>query len=418
MPWPQVVTRKRTSLMNATFENNIHNSQQDKVIYSKVWRAGRSPGSVILDMTDRSESPVQLMALIAKQFPSRIAVATTKEGSRKIAEINFDPLDPAIDHILKDSITFENDAVKLLSCRALDPAVPLEQLNIILIDKTTSPKPLPDIVSKETYRLIKQDFIQNHMLSIKFNEKLYKRVKHILEKYFVYETNDESRIKLLILARKANEYEKSAIEVIVSLTTSSTNNKLNRVSELHLSSSYIHTMISSIFRSSNVIPHCSNLFPHEQTETKSKERSDYVCDKYKNHEYDYSTLYGEIKTNENTSNLNQGLYRLAYFTKNAIEMYNLGMCLSFQAIGTLVHFYPMTLQHQSSYVFMDIAALKIPTQCADLRNILLELGTIVQLSRLHDTLCKPIQDTILYSHTASYELFEFKAKQPMPMKHD
>ncbi|KAG1023170.1 hypothetical protein G6F43_014215 [Rhizopus delemar] len=99
MPWSQVVARKRTSLMNATFEYDIHNSQQDKVIHSKV-----------------SESPVQLMALIAKQFPSRIAVATTKEGSRKIAEINFDPSDPAIDHILKDGITFENDAVRLLPC--------------------------------------------------------------------------------------------------------------------------------------------------------------------------------------------------------------------------------------------------------------------------------------------------------------
>ncbi|KAG1256115.1 hypothetical protein G6F65_016467 [Rhizopus arrhizus] len=30
MPWSQVVARKRTSLMNATFENNIHNSQKDK----------------------------------------------------------------------------------------------------------------------------------------------------------------------------------------------------------------------------------------------------------------------------------------------------------------------------------------------------------------------------------------------------
>ncbi|KAG1055786.1 hypothetical protein G6F43_002278 [Rhizopus delemar] len=61
-------------------------------------------------MTDRSESPAQLMALIAKQFLSRIAVATIKEGSQKIAEINFDPSDPAIDHILKDGITFENHA--------------------------------------------------------------------------------------------------------------------------------------------------------------------------------------------------------------------------------------------------------------------------------------------------------------------
>ncbi|KAG0737445.1 hypothetical protein G6F57_001511 [Rhizopus arrhizus] len=95
-----------------------------------MWRAGRSPGSVLLDMTDRSESPVQLMALIAKQFPSRIAVAITKEGSRKIAEIKFDPLDPAIDHILKDDITFENDAVRLLPCWAIDPAVPLVRLRL------------------------------------------------------------------------------------------------------------------------------------------------------------------------------------------------------------------------------------------------------------------------------------------------
>ncbi|KAG1378732.1 hypothetical protein G6F61_005577 [Rhizopus arrhizus] len=71
-------------------------------------------------MTSRSESPLQLMS-IAKQFPSRIAAATTKEGSRKIAEINFDPLNPAIDHI-------ENDTVRLLPCRALDPAVPLVRL--------------------------------------------------------------------------------------------------------------------------------------------------------------------------------------------------------------------------------------------------------------------------------------------------
>ncbi|KAG1148148.1 hypothetical protein G6F38_003720 [Rhizopus arrhizus] len=130
MPWSQVVARKRISLMNAAFENNTHNSQQKRVIYFKVWRAGRSPGSVPLDMIDRSESPVQLMALTAKQFPSRITVATTKEGSRKIAEINFDPLDPAIDQILKDGITFENDAVRLLPCRALDPAVPLVRLRL------------------------------------------------------------------------------------------------------------------------------------------------------------------------------------------------------------------------------------------------------------------------------------------------
>ncbi|KAI9473986.1 MAG: hypothetical protein EXX96DRAFT_621614 [Benjaminiella poitrasii] len=205
--------------------------------------------------------------------------------------------------------------------------------NNLLVDKTTKPKILPDIVSKETYRLMKQELIRNHMRSVKFSEKLYKRVKHILEEYFVYgakdeldkyisETNNESKIELLKLARKVNKYEKSAIEVIANLIPSSTNNNLSRVSELYLSGSYIHNVISSIFRFSNVVPHCSNILPYEKAETESKERPDYVCDKYVNHEYDYSTVYGEIKTKESTNSLNQDLYRTVHFRKNAIDTYN------------------------------------------------------------------------------------------------
>lgn len=94
------------------------------------------------------------------------------------------------------------------------------------------------------------------------------------------------------------------------------------------------------------------------------------------------------------------------------------MCFSFQAIGTLVHFYHMPLQHESAYVFMDIATLRIPTQRADVRNILQEIDAITQPAHFHDTLCKPIQNTILHSPTVSYELFDFKTKQSKPTKHD
>ncbi|KAG1151212.1 hypothetical protein G6F37_001133 [Rhizopus arrhizus] len=66
--------------MHATFEYNIHNRKQNKIIHTKVWKTDRSSGCILLEV---------------------IAVVTTKEGSRKIAEINIDPLDPAIDHILK-----------------------------------------------------------------------------------------------------------------------------------------------------------------------------------------------------------------------------------------------------------------------------------------------------------------------------
>ncbi|KAG1381483.1 hypothetical protein G6F61_003120 [Rhizopus arrhizus] len=93
MPWSQVVARKRTMLMHATSEHNVYNNK------------------VFLDMTSKSESSVQFMSFITEQFPSQIAVATTKEGSRKIAEINFNLLDPAIGPILKDDVTFENDTI-------------------------------------------------------------------------------------------------------------------------------------------------------------------------------------------------------------------------------------------------------------------------------------------------------------------
>ncbi|KAG0739972.1 hypothetical protein G6F57_010842 [Rhizopus arrhizus] len=83
--------------MHTTSEHNIHCSRQGKLPYSKVWKAGRSPGSVLLDMKSRSESPAQLMSLIAKQHTSRITVATIKEGSPKIVEINFDPSNPTIE---------------------------------------------------------------------------------------------------------------------------------------------------------------------------------------------------------------------------------------------------------------------------------------------------------------------------------
>ena len=116
--------------MHATFKYNIHNRKQNKIIHTKVWKTDRSSGCILLDVVGRSESTVQLMFLIVKQYSSQIAVVTTKEGSRKIAEINFDPLDPAIDHILKYGITFENDTVKLLSCRSLDPIVPLVRLRL------------------------------------------------------------------------------------------------------------------------------------------------------------------------------------------------------------------------------------------------------------------------------------------------
>lgn len=59
--------------MHATSEYNIHNSKQNKIIQFKAWSAGCFSDYDLLDITSRSESPVQFMFFIAKQYPSRIA---------------------------------------------------------------------------------------------------------------------------------------------------------------------------------------------------------------------------------------------------------------------------------------------------------------------------------------------------------
>lgn len=71
---------------------------------------------------------MQIMSLVAKQYLSRIEVATIKEDSRKIAEIYFGSLDTTIDGILKDIVTFKRDVAGILPYRSLNPIVPLVRL--------------------------------------------------------------------------------------------------------------------------------------------------------------------------------------------------------------------------------------------------------------------------------------------------
>lgn len=97
-------------------------------------------------MTGRPESPLQLMALIADQYPSRIAVAATKEGNCKIAEINFDPEDPIIEKIV-EGIFFEKDNLYLCSCKALDPSVRLIRLRLSNLPFLSEDKLLPQLLA-------------------------------------------------------------------------------------------------------------------------------------------------------------------------------------------------------------------------------------------------------------------------------
>ncbi|KAG1306000.1 hypothetical protein G6F64_007933 [Rhizopus arrhizus] len=116
--WSQVVSKQRSSLIH---DSSVTTTESGFTIHkSQVWRNGHSPGSVLLDMTQRNETPLELMTLVKDQYPTRIGVLAKKEGNRKIAEINFAIGDEAYDQILKNGITFVSDKTILLPCPALD----------------------------------------------------------------------------------------------------------------------------------------------------------------------------------------------------------------------------------------------------------------------------------------------------------
>lgn len=55
MLWSQVMVRKQMLLMYSSLEYNIYHCQQSKIIYSKVWRTGGIPDSILIDMAGRFE---------------------------------------------------------------------------------------------------------------------------------------------------------------------------------------------------------------------------------------------------------------------------------------------------------------------------------------------------------------------------
>ncbi|KAG1580675.1 hypothetical protein G6F48_010297 [Rhizopus delemar] len=70
-------------------------------------------------MTGCKETKIELLGLIAEQYPSRVGVLTQQVGSLKFAEINFDPADEAFSECLTNGIKFADNST-IISYRALD----------------------------------------------------------------------------------------------------------------------------------------------------------------------------------------------------------------------------------------------------------------------------------------------------------
>lgn len=107
------------------------------------------------------------------------------------------------------------------------------------------------------------------------------------------DANSNARINPLKLSKQASIHEKPAIEAIINITSSTTNNNLKILSEMHVISSYIHSLIRSTFDSYEIISYCSNLLLLESSWSLS-ECTSYISDRYIIQIYVYLTAYENI----------------------------------------------------------------------------------------------------------------------------
>ncbi|KAI9003754.1 hypothetical protein CLU79DRAFT_714307, partial [Phycomyces nitens] len=89
--WSQIVSSEQVSL---THNSQPIQSNENNVIVmpSHVWRNGRSPGSVIFDVTGRKSITQEgLIELVHDQYPFCHCILFHKDGPRRLLEINFSP---------------------------------------------------------------------------------------------------------------------------------------------------------------------------------------------------------------------------------------------------------------------------------------------------------------------------------------
>ncbi|CEI91803.1 hypothetical protein RMCBS344292_06082 [Rhizopus microsporus] len=104
-----------------------------------------------------------------------------------------------------------------------------------------------------------------------------------------------------------------------------------QVSEGHLAASYIHPMMSALFRSNNpetISNVCNKLFDMGQIANDS--RPDYISDVYNGGERQYTNPVGEIKIEGATKiGIVRDLYRMALFSKEALDQGKLKGVMAF-----------------------------------------------------------------------------------------
>ncbi|KAI9027104.1 hypothetical protein CLU79DRAFT_698208 [Phycomyces nitens] len=78
--WSRVVKTNRISAVHNDTPSPS-NEGETKIIHSRIWRNGRSPWSVIFDVTSIAPTHDKCFELLFKQYPTRRLVSFMKEGN-------------------------------------------------------------------------------------------------------------------------------------------------------------------------------------------------------------------------------------------------------------------------------------------------------------------------------------------------
>ncbi|CAO3653171.1 unnamed protein product [Cunninghamella echinulata] len=235
----------------------------------------------------------------------------------------------------------------------------------------------------------------NLPMSVNFHQDTYFKIKVAIDQYLKDDDIDALTINLLQLWKNITAHEVRSIKAIIYLLPELSDIDMKHISEAHVTTSYIHPIIRSIFSNPSCISHCSNL---NATDNK---RPDYEVDVYDYYYYLYTKVFGEVKGNQQSWNdrlLTKDFYRLCMFGKDSIDKNNLTATIIFQAIGTSITFYLIQLSYKKTYIIFELTAIRIPTKKDDLPIMLLALDYLTNLSIYHELLCTKTSTNNFFSY--------------------
>ncbi|ORX48859.1 hypothetical protein DM01DRAFT_1338504 [Hesseltinella vesiculosa] len=219
---------------------------------------------------------------------------------------------------------------------------------------------------------------------------LFMTIKGILHMYHENQiSNLATRQRLINLAMTKDGPEQSVVVAVESLLPAMKDLDAGEIGESELACSIVHPLIQSLlaYEMEEKTAKCTNTIPENGTDV--GRRPDYEVAVYEQYQLSFRTCFGELK-GEGSSDVSaiMDFYRLGVFAKLEIVASNLTGVLCFQALGTTITFYTLTLPHPTLYTFTEITTVTIPKTKNDIMSLICALDDLFKIATYHRTISK------------------------------